>query len=297
MVHDFVRRCGVENILGARLLDGPSHCIILGLHQEIAQKPFDDRCMSTLTAATDAMIRAARLHVEFRKLGWRSLVASQALDVLSAGVIVVEADGRVIDANNAAEQILQRNDGLRTRNGQIAASTLVETTELLGLIALAASDAAYEVGRVAVTRRDRLAGYVVTVASLPVPLGFFERPMVILLVRDAEAAATQTTPLGLPVVESRSSQPLPAHLEQRSVTSTDAASASRYFFHLCNGNVYPDASGTCFSSAEDAVSYGSRVAQELAEDGGWNGYAVAVADANGNEIARVLVGRRSKDHS
>jgi hypothetical protein len=200
--NDFVRRCGVENILGARLLDGPSHCIILGLHQEIAQKPFDDRCMSTLTAATDAMIRAARLHVEFRKLGWRSLVASQALDVLSAGVIVVEADGRVIDANNAAEQILQRNDGLRTRNGQIAASTLVETTELLGLIALAASDAAYEVGRVAVTRRDRLAGYVVTVASLPVPLGFFERPMVILLVRDAEAAATQTTPLGLPVVDS-----------------------------------------------------------------------------------------------
>jgi hypothetical protein len=25
--YDFVRRCGVENILGTRLLDGPSHCI------------------------------------------------------------------------------------------------------------------------------------------------------------------------------------------------------------------------------------------------------------------------------
>lgn len=285
--NDFVRRCGVENILGTRLSDRPSHYAVLGLHQEFGKPTHDERRKSRLLAVTDVLVRAAHLHAEFRKQGLRSLVTSQALDALSAGVIIVEADGRVVDANGVAEHILRRDDGLRVRQGRVTTLALVEAAKLEGLIALAAREAASEVGRITVTRRNRLPACVVTVASLPVQVGFFERPMAMLLVRDAEAPVGQARPPALQVVE----EPSPAYAKTGFKLGSDGTVGLRYFFHVANGDFYRDDEGSLFSCTEEAVAHASRVARELAEDGSWDGYEVAIADANGNEIARVPVVR------
>jgi PAS domain-containing protein len=75
--------------------------------------------MATATASLrelfDPLSNAARVHAELRELGWKSAAAARALDQLAAGVIITDGDGRVVEMNRAAEQILRRNDGLTVR--------------------------------------------------------------------------------------------------------------------------------------------------------------------------------------
>ena len=66
-------------------------------------------------------------------------------------------------------------------------------------------------------------------------------------------------------------------------------SPARYYFHLCNGQQYPDEVGEVFSSLEAAIAHAALVASELAQDEGWGGFVIAVTDQQGNAIARVPV--------
>ena len=52
---------------------------------------------------------------------------------------------------------------------------------------------------------------------------------------------------------------------------------------------YPDNQGVVLASIEEAISYGTRVARELATEGKWQRYAIAVTDEAGNEIARIPI--------
>jgi hypothetical protein len=44
-----------------------------------------------------------------------------------------------------------------------------------------------------------------------------------------------------------------------------------------------------FSAVEEARAHASVVAGELAQDTGWEGFSVLIADENGNEVARLPV--------
>jgi hypothetical protein len=52
---------------------------------------------------------------------------------------------------------------------------------------------------------------------------------------------------------------------------------------------YPDNEGVVLASTEEAISYGTRVARELAAEGKWKRYVIAVMDETGNEIARIPI--------
>jgi hypothetical protein len=61
--NDFVLACGVRDILAARLVDTPDHCVIIGIHQQIGRR-FSDRIDSTLDFVTIPLKQAARRHIE-----------------------------------------------------------------------------------------------------------------------------------------------------------------------------------------------------------------------------------------
>jgi hypothetical protein len=65
---------------------------------------------------------------------------------------------------------------------------------------------------------------------------------------------------------------------------------SRFYFHVKNGSCYPDQTGTVFATPENAAEHAVIIAQELAQDRGWHGFSVFVADSLGREIARVPIG-------
>jgi DNA-binding CsgD family transcriptional regulator len=61
-----------------------------------------------------------------------------ALDRLPTGVILIDDQGRILEANRAAKRILAENDGLATEKSRLAASTSNQTKELRSRIAAAA---------------------------------------------------------------------------------------------------------------------------------------------------------------
>jgi hypothetical protein len=61
--NDFVLACGVRDILGARLVDTPSHSAIFGLHQQIG-RGFGDRTASIMDDVAGALVSATLRHVE-----------------------------------------------------------------------------------------------------------------------------------------------------------------------------------------------------------------------------------------
>ena len=70
---------------------------------------------------------------------------------------------------------------------------------------------------------------------------------------------------------------------------------TRYFFHVSNthetftGVEGKDPVGQAFSRPKDAKAHAARIAREIAQDDGWDGYAVVVVDERGNEFARVPI--------
>jgi len=69
-----------------------------------------------------------------------------------------------------------------------------------------------------------------------------------------------------------------------------SAEGRRFYFHVDNGNRYPDETGSVFSNAGEAAAHAFVVADELAQDEGWRGCFVLVADSSGQEIVRVRIG-------
>src|SRR3979411_1111640 len=61
--NDFVLTCGVRDILGARLVDTSSHCVIFGIHQEIG-RDFPDGADSLVELVTMPLKHAARRPLE-----------------------------------------------------------------------------------------------------------------------------------------------------------------------------------------------------------------------------------------
>jgi PAS domain-containing protein len=114
--------------------------------------------MATATASLrelfDPLSNAARVHAELRELGWKSAAAARAFDQLAAGVIITDGDGRVVEMNRAAEQILRRDDGLTVRQGRLCAQRVFEHDKLARFIAVAAhGKTAAAVARMLVGRR------------------------------------------------------------------------------------------------------------------------------------------------
>jgi hypothetical protein len=70
-----------------------------------------------------------------------------------------------------------------------------------------------------------------------------------------------------------------------------SAQGSQFYFHVDNGNRYPDETGSVFSTADDATAHAIVVAQELAQDRSWHGSSILVTDDWEHEIARVRIGR------
>jgi hypothetical protein len=61
--NDFVLTCGVRDILGAQLLDTPSHRVIFGIHQQIGRS-FSDRVDSVVNLADIPLKHAAWRQIE-----------------------------------------------------------------------------------------------------------------------------------------------------------------------------------------------------------------------------------------
>jgi len=207
--NDFVLRCGVADVLGARLFKNSSHITILGVHQEATQTPLAPERAPIFGELLEVLTNAARLDFELRQIGWQSRVALRALDSLSSGVIVTESDGRIVKLNSAAESIVRRGDALIIRNGRLCSLRTFETEKLAKLIAAASPRApvAPAAGRIPIGRCGEGPAYVLTVAPLGFDVICGASPLAMILIADLRGRSLSETALaelfGLSPAESR----------------------------------------------------------------------------------------------
>jgi hypothetical protein len=69
------------------------------------------------------------------------------------------------------------------------------------------------------------------------------------------------------------------------------AKGGRFYFHIDNGNRYPDETGSVFSTPDEAAAHAFAIDRELAQDASWHGYSVLVTDDQKQHITRVPTGR------
>ena len=222
--NDYAVKAGIGDIIGTRLFDSSSCTVILSVHRGIYQEPLTATAIASLRELFDPLGNAARLHAEFRELGWKSAAALRALNQVAAGVIISDGDGGVVEMNRAAEHILRRDDGLTLRQGKLCAQRLFEHDKLARLIALAADGkTAAAIGRMLVGRRGGRVAYILTVAPLGVELAVYERPLAMILVADPDARSPSEMDLpeffGLSQAESRVAAALLAGKKLREVAA------------------------------------------------------------------------------
>ena len=207
--NDFVVRVGVGDILGANVYSSHSHEVVIGLHYGLHQSRFTAPREAQIRELIGLMSKAAEVHVRLNNAGWRSSVATSALDQLAAAVIVTDRDARIVELNRSGEDLLSRGYALSVRQGKLCASRAFETAKLTRLIAGAAVPENIEpaIGRMLVKTQDRGLPYVLTVTRLAAELSAFDRPLAMVLATAPDqrrfAAADLAELFGLSAAESR----------------------------------------------------------------------------------------------
>jgi len=123
----------VRILAGVVIADGPVLSVISILRAEKA-KPFGSKEQVRLGILMGHLKCVLEIRRKVEGLQLLQAASSHALDQLPTGVILVDASGRVLFANVAAERTLRARDGLTVDHGRLVALLASETTSLRALI-------------------------------------------------------------------------------------------------------------------------------------------------------------------
>jgi DNA-binding CsgD family transcriptional regulator len=186
--NDYLLRAGIDEAVGVRLFESASHVVVFGVSHGNDRAPFTAAGTAALQELLEPLAKAARLHTELGSLGWEPAIALRALDQLAAAVIVADSDGRVIQANRAAERVLQRGDGLTVRDDKLGALHVFDSERFGASIAAAAAEqkTGAAIGRMRIRRHDGHPPYMLTVAPLGADLALYGRSLALIVFGDPD---------------------------------------------------------------------------------------------------------------
>jgi DNA-binding CsgD family transcriptional regulator/PAS domain-containing protein len=162
--NDFILKSGIADIVAAKTYEDDDTTVLLGIHRG----PASDRAVAQFNAGVRALlqplVRATRLHVAFRRMGRALGAARQALNYLSAGVVLTDVEGHVLETNELASEILRSEDGLQIRDGRLTATRTFDSVKLAAGIAGRAPSGAD--GHLLIGRKGGARPHAVTIAPL-----------------------------------------------------------------------------------------------------------------------------------
>ncbi len=109
----------VEYSLGVNLVEDTHTLTYFLLLRDRTQPPFDDRDCELLSALIPHLTRALKLQRDLRLIEFGKNVGFDTLDCMALGIIVIDADARVMFCNQAAREVSDANDGLRIAGGRL----------------------------------------------------------------------------------------------------------------------------------------------------------------------------------
>lgn len=181
---------GMRHIVGTRTFDDGVTDGLIGFQRGIGAQAFGAAELELLSRLSPHLELACRLSTEFSRLRMQAAVARQALDRLVAPLWVVDADGRVLFANSAAEQGVL--PGVSVRNGKLVA----ETASVAARLAQRLQDATKRAAQSGALALDRPDGGRLTVLVAPLPADSplvvdWQRPLALLMAHDPNATEAQ----------------------------------------------------------------------------------------------------------
>jgi DNA-binding CsgD family transcriptional regulator/PAS domain-containing protein len=186
--NDYLLKCGIGDLLACRIHASAFCTIVLGVHEATGRPQLAPRNVAKLNRLLKPMGRAVGLAEQLQEHGWRSSIALQSLDQLSAAVIVSDGEGRVIELNQVAERIVSRADGLSVRQGKLPARRVFETGKLEALLAATTATNCEAIRRMIVVRPNQTP-YLLTIT--PLAPHVYGRPLALILIKDPEVRPTQ----------------------------------------------------------------------------------------------------------
>lgn len=165
--NDFIVKTGIADIMAAKVYEDDSTSVLVGIQRGTATDKAVSQFNARIRSLQQPLARAARLHVAFRRMGRALSAANQALQYLSVGVVLTDADGQALEVNALAATILRAEDGLQIRDGRLTAVRSFEAAKLAAAIAGNRHNGAVaEDGHILIGRRGGERPYAVTIAPL-----------------------------------------------------------------------------------------------------------------------------------
>lgn len=131
---DFLRPIDIMHGLSSCLAGDPNFLAGITISRSHRAGAYDQSEIETFGALVPHLQRAAQ--IQLRLTGWDPLAtaALDLLDCLSLGVVLLDARGDMLFANEAARRLAGRCDGLRLDGGRISAATAPDRATLERLI-------------------------------------------------------------------------------------------------------------------------------------------------------------------
>lgn len=154
------------------------------------QGAVEENEIALLSALAPHLCRSVAMSRRIGAMEGRLRLYEALFDAATEAIIVIEADGYVIEANQRAQALLDAGDGIRLRNGRLAALRSEHTEALLARVAALLRGDRSAVEAFALPRRRSVHPLVVSLASLPDDLAgtWARRPAAAVFLADPEAA-------------------------------------------------------------------------------------------------------------
>ena len=137
---EVLKAARIWHVLGGVVAGDKATVAALGFYRPREKAAFTDAEIERFRAFAPHVGAAVRLQQKIAALELRLGDASEVLDRLPLGVLLVDGRGRIITMNRIASQIVSQNDGLRADAGRICrADVAAERERLAHLIASAAN--------------------------------------------------------------------------------------------------------------------------------------------------------------
>ena len=117
--NDHLRRIGVFHFLGAGLNLAGGAKLLLGIHRPLKREDFTAEHREHLEAVLPHLSRAVQIHSLLAAAELQRHLTCELFKALSIAVIVVDAGGRVVFANQLAECLLAAGNGLTVRQTRL----------------------------------------------------------------------------------------------------------------------------------------------------------------------------------
>lgn len=133
--NDFLRKMDTHYLLVAVPILEASSFTHLSVLRPSRVGPYDEESVRLLQAVVPHLRRALRIHQRLVATDLKAKAASDALDRMRMGVILLGERGTLVGVNRAAREILGESDGLWMDRGELTAATGVATNALRRFIA------------------------------------------------------------------------------------------------------------------------------------------------------------------